>query len=149
MASFNFTPRLETGKNGSRSINSLLTSLIAAIAAYLDDLLDAGIDTDNLADEAVTTAKLADANVTGNKLSPTALSFRCIAGADSTSAAVDLTATGALATDRIIAVIDLTTQANLSLSWFTPGADKITQASGHDLDASSLLFIILADETSA
>ena len=137
MASFNFTERLATGKNGSKSINAILTSFIAAIAAYLDSLLDSGVDTENLADAAVT----------GNKISSTALSFRCIAGADSTSAEVDLTATGASATDRIISVIDLTTQANLALEWFTVGADKITQAIGHDLDASSLLFVIIADES--
>jgi hypothetical protein len=137
MASFNFTPRLGTGQNGSRSVNAILSSLITAIADYLDNLLYGGIDTENLV----------DSSITGNKISTTAFSFRCIAGADSTSAAVDLTATGALATDRIVAVLDLTTHANLSLEWFTPGADKITQVIGHDLDASNLLFVLLADET--
>jgi len=147
MASFNFTERLATGKNGSKSINTILTSFIAAIAAYLDAILSAGVDTENLTDGAVTADKIDDAAITGNKISGTAISFRCIAGADSTSAEVDLTVTGALATDRIISVIDLTTQANLALEWFTIGADKITQAIGHDLDAGSLLFVIIADES--
>ena len=67
---FSFTTRLDRGKNGSGSINQLLTSLISAISAYLEDII---ITTAKLADEAVETAKLADGAVTTAKLADKAV----------------------------------------------------------------------------
>jgi hypothetical protein len=157
MASFNFTERLTTGKNGSKSINAILTSFIAAIAAYIDAILSAGVDTENLTDGAVTADKLdagavttekVDAEaITGNKLSSTCQRFFYITGGESTSAAVDLTATGGLSTDRIVTVLDVTAKNVVDKTWFAPGDDIITQEIGHDLHTSSLLFVVLADES--
>jgi hypothetical protein len=72
------------------------------------------------------------ASITGAELSATGLLTPIyVTGADASSAAQDLTATGITADMRIAFVLDITDSAVLDSSIFTPGADKITQASGN------------------
>ncbi|MEN6637082.1 MAG: hypothetical protein ABFC56_14610 [Clostridiaceae bacterium] len=144
---FSFTPRLERGKNGSGSINQLLTSLIAAISAYLEDIVDPAhltdgiITTAKLADEAVETAKLDDGavttakldggSVTGAKLDASAYSVWAVTGADASAAAQDLAAVGVVATLRILEVINHTDGTIVDKSTITSDVDKFVLASGN------------------
>ena len=135
---FTFTETLPNGKNGSRSINRLLASLVSAIASAL-----AAITTDQLEDGAVTTGKLDAAAVTGAKLSSDAFAMKYATGVDSSSAAADITISGITAGMRIADVLDVTNKATVDKTWFTVIEGGVTQAEGHDTHTASLLFIFL------
>jgi hypothetical protein len=87
---------------------------------------------------AVATGMLAAAAVTGPKIDEDSITSWVVSGADASSAAQDLTASGAVATLRIVSVINLTTPAVVDKSTITPGAGKFVQASG-DLSSQKLL----------
>lgn len=53
----------------------------------------------------------------------------------------DITTTGAIASDVIEAVIDLTTPGAKTASQYTPGTDKVTQAAGAGDTSAKKLFI--------
>jgi len=144
---FSFTTRLGRGKNGSGSINQLITSLIAAISAYLEDIVDPAhltdgiITTAKLADEAVETAKLDDGavttakldggSVTGAKIDANAYATWSVTGADASESAQDLPAVGVVATLRILEVINHTDGTIVDKSTITSDVDKFVLASGN------------------
>lgn len=92
------------------------------------------------ADGSVSTAKLGGAAVTGAKLHADAITPRVVTGADATGGAESLTATGMVATDRILAAINLTDSAVLNKAIFTPGTDSVSQASGN-YDTKAILLL--------
>lgn len=135
---FTFTETLPNGKNGSRSINRQLASLVSAIASAL-----AAITTEQLEDGAVTADKLGAAAVSGAKLSSDAFTMKYATGVDSSSAAADITISGVTAGMRIADVLDVTNKATVDKTWFTVIEGGVTQAEGHDTHTASLLFIFL------
>lgn len=106
----------------------------------LTTVADLAVTTAKLAAGAVATAKVAAGAVTGAKLDLTALKTYVVSGVDASVAPEDIAVVGALATDRIVSVVDLSTPAALASANFTPGAAKITQAqAAGNLSAKKLL----------
>ena len=138
---FTFTPRLDRGKNGSGSINLLLTALVSAIADYLDNIVDAA----NLTDGIITTAKLDGGAVTGAKLDANAYAVWAVTGADASESAQDLAAVGVVATLRILEVVNHTDGTVVDKSTITAGTDKFVLASGN-LAAKQLIIRTIAAE---
>jgi hypothetical protein len=95
-------------------------------------------------DGAVTAAKLAGAAVTGAKLHADAITPWLVTGADASVTAQDLTATGAVASLRILMAFDHTDGALLDKSIFTAGTDKFVQASGNYASDKILILTVPA-----
>ena len=148
---FSFTERIATGKNGTKSINGLIDSLVSAIAAALTNgviataqLADLAVTTAKLAAGAVTTAKIGGAAVTAAKINADAFAgIHYVSGVDATSAPVNIVIASALATDRVVCFRNFTDRTDLSNDLLTPYDGGVTLAAGNNLSSKGLLVILL------
>jgi hypothetical protein len=114
------------------------------IGTKLGPVTGAAGDVIEIADSNAVSTVLDPASLDGSTLAAGFLSTLNGTGADASSAAVDLTVTGAVAGLRIVAVVDITDGIGLDPALFTAAAGKITQASGNYASDKLIFFVIPA-----